>query len=234
LEATLDFLRGPLFRLCFAVMILGLMRSLFLSIFGMITAMRRAGDKVIPYNDLIKKTILWFIPITRLFRARPVYSLVSFVWHIGLILVPLFYSTHVLLFKNSVGFAWPAMNQQLAHNLTILTIVASLFLFIGRIASKESRSISKFADFAWPLFLGIIFLTGHICARGEISSSTYQWFMFIHLVTANVTMFLMPFTKIAHCILFPLNQFISAVAWKFPQGAGDRVAKTLGKKEIPA
>jgi len=214
-------------------MILGLLRTFILSFYGMISALNRAGDKVLPYGDLIKKTLLWFVPITRIFRARPFYSLVSFIWHIGLILVPIFYSAHVLLFEKSVGFAFPALDQGLAHILTRITIVTSILLFMGRVMSKEARALSKFADYAWPLLLGAIFLTGHICAEGKVSASTYQNLMMIHLIAGNLTMFLMPFTKLAHSVLFPLGQFVSGIGWKFPKGAGDKVAKTLGKKEVP-
>ena len=44
---------------------------------------------------------------------------------------------------------------------------------------------------------------------------------------ANIIMALIPFTKIAHCILMPMSQAVIAVGWKFPAGAGTRVIETL-------
>jgi len=40
-------------------------------------------------------------------------------------------------------------------------------------------------------------------------------------------------TKIAHCVLMPLSQVVTAVAWKFPAGAGAQVAATLGYADRP-
>ena len=58
--------------------------------------------------------------------------------------------------------------------------------------------------------------------------------MFLHVYSADVIMLMVPFTKLAHCVLAPLSQAVSAVAWKFPPGAGDRVAATLGYADRPS
>jgi hypothetical protein len=34
-------------------------------------------------------------------------------------------------------------------------------------------------------------------------------------------------------VLVPLSQYVTAIAWKFPEGAGDRVAATLGHAGRP-
>ena len=52
--------------------------------------------------------------------------------------------------------------------------------------------------------------------------------MLLHVYAADLILVMIPFTKIAHCVLAPLSQIVTAVAWKFPAGAGDRVAATLG------
>lgn len=57
--------------------------------------------------------------------------------------------------------------------------------------------------------------------------------MLIHIFSANLIMVLIPFTKVAHCILIPLSQFVTGIGWKFPLGAGDKVIETLGYKDCP-
>jgi len=66
-----------------------------------------------------------------------------------------------------------------------------------------------------------------------IVPKTYQSLMLVHVYSANLIMLLIPFTKIAHCVLAPLSQLVTAIAWKFPAGAGDRVAATLGYADRP-
>ena len=45
---------------------------------------------------------------------------------------------------------------------------------------------------------------------------------------------LMPFTKLSHAVLFPFERVSSDVYWRFPAGAGDRVAEALHGKEPAA
>jgi nitrate reductase gamma subunit len=233
LEAWIEFGRGPLFRLSFAVMILGLLRVLILTLAGMIEAYRQNPDKLVPWKERARNTIAWLFPIRRLWTKRPVYGSASFLFHIGLILVPLFLAAHVLLWKQSVGFAWPSIPQKLADWLTLVVIVTGLGLFLGRLLHPGGRKISRHQDYMWLLLLVIPFATGYICSNAMVGPKTYQGVMLLHIYSADLILVMIPFTKIAHCVLAPLSQFVTGIAWKFPVGAGDRVAATLGYAERP-
>lgn len=233
MEAWLDFGRGPLFRLCFVLMILGLGRIFILSVVGMIENYRRSSDKIVPYKDLVGKTISWLIPVNRLWRKRPVYSTASFAFHVGLILVPLFYGAHVLLWEKSLGFAWFSISQTLADILTIVVVLSGIVLFLMRALYRPARALSRKQDYVWPLLLIMPFLTGYICAHWNVSSLTYQWMMLIHIYSANLVMVMIPFTKVAHCMLLPLSQLVTGLSWKFPAGVGDRVIEALGYRDRP-
>ena len=233
MNAWIEFGRGPLFRLCFTLMILGLARIVILTIIGMVEAYRRNEDRIVNWKELINKTFAWLFPITRLLRKRPVYSLVSFLFHIGLILVPLFLAAHVLLWKKSVGFAWSAIPQSLADYLTLTAIIGGLLLFLMRALYGPARAISRKQDYIWPLLIIVPFLTGYICVNCAVSPAVYRWIMLIHIFSANLIMVMIPFTKIAHCILMPFSQLVTGIGWKFPRGAGDKVIENLGFKDRP-
>ncbi|NQT35406.1 hypothetical protein HQ587_09465 [bacterium] len=233
MHAWIEFGSGPLFRLCFALMLLGLARIVVLTIIGMVEAYLRNDDKIINWRELIGKTVSWLFPIAKLLKKRPVYSLVSFLFHIGLILTPLFLAAHLLLWEKSIGFAWFAIPQSLADYLTLIVIVCGLTLFLMRALYGPARAISRKQDYIWPLLLVIPFLTGYMCVNGRISPATYQWMMLIHIFSGNLITVMIPFTKIAHCVLTPLSQLVTGIGWKFPRGAGDKVIETLGYKDRP-
>jgi nitrate reductase gamma subunit len=233
LDAWLDFGRGPLFRLCFILMILGLGRIFVLTIIGLVENYRRNPDKIIPYKELINKTFAWLLPVNRLWTKRPLYSTVSFAFHVGLILVPLFYGAHVLLWKNSVGFAWFSLSETWADVLTLVVIAGGVILFLMRSLYAPARALSRKQDYVWPLLLVVPFITGYICAHNGISPAGYQWMMLIHIYSANLIMVMIPFTKIAHCVLLPLSQLVTGFSWKFPAGAGDKVIEALGYHDRP-
>ncbi len=225
--------RGPLFAAAFAVMLLGLARLVALTLIGVGESYRRNWDRIVNWKEVRHQTFHWLVPVTRLWRTRPIYSTLSLLFHAGLLLVPFFAAAHVLLWRRSVGFAWRAMPQGAADVLTILALVTGAGLFLGRVGSSASRSISRKQEYFWLILLLIPFATGFLCSHAALSAKTYQSLMVLHVYSADLIMVLIPFTKIAHCVLAPLSQLVTAVAWKFPPGTGDRVAATLGYADCP-
>lgn len=233
MEVWIDFGRGPLFRLAFVLMVLGLFRIFLLTIIGVFEAYRRNVDRIVNWREVAIQTLEWLIPVRRLWRKRPVYSSISFLFHLGLLVVPLFLAAHVLLWKRAVGVSWPTVPQTVANVLTLLVIVCGVALFVGRVGLSGARTLSRTQDYLWPLLLAVPFATGYACSNLALGPNAYDALMLLHVYSADLILLLIPFTKIAHCVLSPLSQVVTAVAWKFPAGAGDRVAATLGYADRP-
>jgi len=149
------------------------------------------------------------------------------------LLTPLFLYAHVELWRASTGIGWWTLSRQIADLLTIATIVFAVLLWVGRLSSHTSRFISRKQDFLWPILLIIPFVSGYVCANGGASPVVYQLAMLVHILSAELIFILLPFTKIAHCVLMPLSQLISGIAWKFPAETDDAVCTTLNKKGAP-
>lgn len=233
MEFLLRLGRGPLFAAAFLLMVLGVARLVLLTIFGTVEAYHKNSDRIVDWKEVGRQTLNWLFPANRLWRTRPIYSTVSFAFHVGLILVPLFAAAHVLLWRKALGFAWRAMPQHLTNWLTVLTLVTGAGLLLGRTASAAARRISRPQEYLWPFLLLVPFATGYACTHAALSTKTYEEILLLHVYSADLIMALVPFTKIAHCVLMPFSQIVTAVAWKFPAGAGDRVAATLGYAEVP-
>ena len=233
MESWLEFARGPLFRLSFAILILGLLRILFLDIWGAYKAYRKAGDKSMPWKLILNRSMEWLFPVKRVAHNRPVYSIFSILFHIGLILVPIFLFAHVKLWKRSVGISWMTLPYNLAYWLTVSTIVFAIALIIGRIFNKSSSFISRKQDYLWPVLLIIPFITGFVCANLNVDPKSYQFFMLMHVLSGDLIFVLIPFTKIAHCVLMPLSQVVCTLAWKFPPNTDEDICTTLNKKGAP-
>ena len=161
---------------------------------------------------------------------EPMNQLISILFHIGLLIVPLFLFAHVQLWKESLGFGWITLPYQWAYWLTISTIVFAIALLIGRMFNKSSSFLSRKQDYLWPLILLVPFITGFVCAHLNVSPQSYQTFMLIHVLAGDIIFVLIPFTKIAHCVLMPLSQIVCTIAWKFPPETDAAVCITLNKK----
>jgi nitrate reductase gamma subunit len=211
-------------------MVLGLARIFVLDVWEAIRAHKRAGDKRLQWGSAISKTMQWFFPVKRGFSRRPIYSSFSIIFHLGLIPTPIFLLAHNQLWAASAGVSWWTMPDSWADFLTVTTIVAGLALFVGRVGSRSARALSRRQDYIWPLLLIVPFVTGFICANLAVSPATYQLMMLIHVLAGEAIFLLIPFSKVAHCVLMPLSQFIVGLAWKFPARVDEPICETLNKK----
>lgn len=229
----LGFARGPLFRLTFALMVLGLARLVVLSVWSVAASYYRAADRAQPYGLILWRTVRWFLPWQWAHGRRAVYRIIAVVFHIGLIGVPVFLFAHIDLLRRAVGVHWPALPQPVADVLTMATVGAAALLLVGRVATPESRSLSDKQDFLWPLLLAFVFATGFLATHPSISPCGYKTMVLLHVLSGELVFVLIPFSKIAHCVLVPFSHMLSDLAWRFPATSGEDVAATLGKKGEP-
>jgi nitrate reductase gamma subunit len=229
IEFWLGLARGPIFRSALVLMILGLMRHAFLTWFGILRMIASAGDRRMPYGQIFRATLLWLFPFKKL-NNRLWYSVTSVVFHIGLIFTPIFLAAHILLWRRGLGVSWPALPDAAADALTMVTICAGGFLLAGRVGNRHSRAISRFQDFALPILVIVPFLTGWVASRPEVNPFSYEAVMLVHVMSGNLIIVLIPFSKLAHAILLPSAQLVSEAAWHFPADSGVKVAVALRKE----
>ncbi len=229
----LDFARGPLFRLTIAVMALGLVRLVLLALYGIVRTYMMAGDKRLPWPVIRQRTLWGMFPFMRLARTRAVYGVVSALFHVGLLIVPVFLFAHIHLWQRGLGISWFALPPIVADILTIMTIVTGLLLFVMRAGSPLSRTLGRFQDYAWPILLVLVFLSGLFASHPTWCPVSYHVTLLIHVLSAEAAFVLMPFSKIAHCVLVPFSPLVSDLGWRFPATAGRDVCKALGKESTP-
>ncbi len=222
----LEITKGPLFRLALAVLVLGLGRLVVLSVWGMAVAIRRAGDRRLPYASVLKETISWLVPIHRLHRTRPVYSYASFFFHLGILATMLLLQNHVDILHGTLGLAWPALPRLLLDIVTLFAIAAGVYLLLYRVYMAGARALSKGMDYLLMLLLLNLMVSGYVAGQ-RWNPVPYDGLMLFHTLNGLVLLVLIPFTKIAHCVLFPLIRLASEVAWHLIPGGGSDVIQTL-------
>jgi nitrate reductase gamma subunit len=232
MEAWLEWARGPAFVFAFSFMVLGLARHAVLTIAAMYKHLRRAGDPSLAYSKLIRATLEWLVPVGKI-RNEVLYSTTSVVFHIAILIVPVFLGGHIALWARGVGISWPAIPHDVADVLTITAIVTAVALLVQRVSARASRSLSRFQDYALPPLIGVPFVTGFLVIHPAINPFAYEAVLFVHVMSANLIFILMPITKLSHAVLLPSVQFVSEIGWKWPADSGSRVAVALGKEEAP-
>ncbi len=162
---------------------------------------------------------------------RKAHGVLSFILHLGVVIVPLLLLDHLLLWQHSLGFRLPALPQLLANFLTVVTILAAVGLIISRVASKVARRLTSWSDYALLVLIIVIFCSGYVASR-PWNPLSWEGTMIIHVLAGNALLLMMPFTKLAHIVLYPVLKFSGELAWKFPARTGEEVALTLDEKEV--
>ena len=233
MDAVIEFLRGPLFRFSIAVVILGLSRHVVLSAIGFWRARSRAGHKEIEVGTVVARTVSTLNPVRYMLSGRWLYTVLSVAFHVGLILVPLFFLGHIRLWERGIGLSWPGIPSALADVLTWLTILTGIGLLVGRAAFRDSREMSRAQDWILPPLIIFAFLTGYLLAHPGTNPLGRELTMLVHVSVSNLLLLITPFTKIAHCVMLPFSQLVAEMAWRLVPGAGTDVIKTLGKEGEP-
>lgn len=232
----LSLATGPVMRFALVLLVLGLLRLVLLTLWDMAMAVRRAQDRHIPYFKIFGETFRWLLPFSRRHRTRRVYSFASFGFHLGILIVGFFLSNHIDIWLRAVGTSLAptpyalSLDKRILDGLTLVTILAGLVLLFYRLYAPSSRALSKGMDYLLLVLILNIFVSGFIAGKdGLIASAplSYDQIMLFHTLNGLVLLATIPFTKIAHCVLFPLIRLGSEIAWRMKPGGGSEVVKTL-------
>ena len=232
MDAWIELARGPFFRIALTVMVLGLGYRLAVTISHIATAWYRAGDRHLPISDIAEATVRWIFPV-RLLRTRPAYSAASFLFHLGVVLVPLFLIGHVALLEGFVPAVWPVLPPVAADAFTVVAILALLVLLVGRVSSRSASVLSRTQDVALLVILVATLFFGFLGSHPTISPLASRTMLLFHILLGDLVLVLVPTTKIAHCVLYPLTQLLFQLGWHFPAASGRHVAQALAKEDEP-
>jgi nitrate reductase gamma subunit len=73
-------------------------------------------------------------------------------------------------------------------------------------------------------------LSGFLVAHPRWSPIDPRLVYLLHLLSAELLLVLVPFTKLVHMVLFWTNRTTAEIGWRFAPGAGERIRMTLHKE----
>ncbi len=215
--------KGPAFLFVLIVLLLGLLRLMILTTWDIIAGIRRAGDRRLPYRQIVLQTVLWLFPFNKLHRDRAGYSLASVSLHVGILIVSLFLRNHLDILHDNIGISWFSIYKPVLDMLTLIGILGISFLLLFRLYVTSSRRLTRTSDFLLLILIFNIFISGYLAGRSW-NPIPYDGLMLFHTLNGMALLILIPFTKVAHCVLFPLIRLGTEVAWHFvPQNSREPV-----------
>jgi nitrate reductase gamma subunit len=180
-------------------------------------------DKVVwPYMRWrfgLRSILHWLVPYgSANMRMRPAFTLLSFLFHICLLLTPILTVGHVLLWKESWGISWWTLPDTLSKVMVIIVLCGGLAFVLRRVSNPTVRFVTSVGDFVLVVLVLAPFATG-LLAYYQVFD--YQTIIIIHMWTGAIWLAMIPFTRIAHMLFFPLTRAYMGCEFGFVRGSRD-------------
>jgi nitrate reductase gamma subunit len=214
-----DFIRGPLISIAFVIFILGLILQLVQ--FFKLTKKKEWVYPPLEIKSEKKSARQWVDSCLAslngtLWKTDPLITIVTSVFHVFLIVVPIFLLGHNILLDHSWGLSLWSLPESITDVLTLVVFICVAFFLARRLFLARVRTITTLYDYVILLIAVAPFLTGYF--------AYHQWFnydavMTLHILTGEVMLITIPFTKLGHMVFFFLYRFLIGNEYSFAKGA---------------
>ncbi len=195
---------GPLAWGAFIVFIGGCLWRL-ISMFRLVSEKEKFIFSYMSWKYSLRSIFHWIIPFATVnWRRHPVLTIVTFAFHLCLVLTPLFLMAHVILWSESwLGISYWSLPDGLADIMTLVVIGACIFFLIRRLTLPEVQFVTSASDYVILAIVAAPFVTGFIAYHQWIN---YQLFLILHILAGEIMLIAIPFTRLSHMIFSPFTR----------------------------
>jgi nitrate reductase gamma subunit len=198
-----NFVAGPLAWLAFLIFIGG-------SAYKLVTMAKEAKEKdalVYEYwstTHAVQSMLHWLTPFgSRNWRINPVLTIVTFAFHVCLVLVPLFAFAHVVLWKEAFDISWITLPEGLTDLMTMVVIFGCVYFLVRRLTKPDVKYLTSRSDFIILAIVALPFITGYWASQGWFA---YKLVYILHMLAGEIMLAAIPFTRLAHALYFPFTR----------------------------
>jgi nitrate reductase gamma subunit len=192
-----SFVSGPLAWVAFIVFFAGILYRLI----DMIVQVNKKEPFIFTYMSLkysLRSIIHWITPFGTLnWRRNPILTIVTFAFHISLILSPIFLLSHVTLWDEAWNISWWTLPDGVADIMALIVIAGSLFFLIRRLTQREVQFVTSTSDYVILAIVAAPFITGFLAYHQWFG---YPIFVILHILAGEIMLVAIPFTRLSHMI----------------------------------
>lgn len=203
MHSLYNFVSGPLVWLAFIVFIGGCLYRL-ITLIVLVHKKEKFIYSYMSWKYSLRSIVRWSTPFaTENMRRHPAMTIVAYVFHICLILTPIFLLAHVTLVDESWDLSWWTLPDALAAIMTLLVIGACVFFLVRRLVNPEVQYVTSASDYILLAIVAAPFITGFLVY--------YQWFgyqtlLILHILSGEIMLVAIPFTRLSHMLFAPLTR----------------------------
>ena len=192
-----NIVAGPLAWVAFILFFGGI----FFRLVRLLVLVRKTEKFIFTYMSLkysLRSIVHWIVPFaTTNWRERPVLTVVTFVFHLGLLIVPIFLLSHVVLWDEAWNLSWGTLPDSLSDVLTLVIIACCIFFLVRRLVRPEVQFVTDASDYLLLAIVAAPFVTGFLAYHQWLGS---DWMTIVHMLSGEIMLAAIPFTRLSHMI----------------------------------
>lgn len=138
-------------------------------------------------------------------KTSPIELIAGYAFHLGLFLIVFFYVPHILVIKEFIGLSWGGLPFWLIDGVTLITLATLVLVFWFRVSKPVRRYISTFNDYFALAVTFLPVITGYLAYHRMVLP--YSEMLVIHILTVELLLISMPFTKLMHAFSFAVSRW---------------------------
>jgi len=185
--------RHTLLRLAFLILLFGLGMRILFFLFAVIKFSLRQQFR---WRHLCANLGRAMVPLHMAVPKKPLSTLLRYIFHTGIVVVPIWYSGHVYLWEEyGFNWYWTPLPDVWSDRLTLTVLILSGCFFIRRIIIIKSRRDSSTSDFLVIIVTALAFSTGYLFTSGTLDFIPFfsNYLESIHILSAEIMMVMVAF-----------------------------------------
>ena len=198
-----NFVSGPLAWLAFIVFFGGSFYRL-ITLFVLINQKEKFIYSYMSLKYGLRSILHWSTPFaTENMKRHPLLTIVTFAFHICLLLTPIFLLAHVTMIDESWNISWWNLSEGAAQIMTVMVVACCVFFLIRRLVSPEVQYVTAASDYVILALVAAPFVTGFLAYYQWLN---YQIVVILHILSGEILLVAIPFTRLSHMLFAPLTR----------------------------
>lgn len=203
MHAFINFIMGPMVWISFIIFFAGVAFKLF-SLFKHVNETEKFIFTYMSPKYSFRSIFAWLVPFLPVStRKSPVFYGISYLFHLFLLITPIFLLAHVLLLEEAFNISWITINETVADVFTLAVILSLIFFTVRRMMVPEVKFLTQPSDYVFILIVALPFVTGFLAFHQTLA---YKWMVIGHVLSGELMLILIPFTRFFHMFMAPFTR----------------------------
>jgi len=182
-----SFVIGPLLGITFMAAIIGILARITFSFYAIIKSSKHKDRR---WRYVLTTVGRMFLPFYKAVTKKPFYAAPRYIFHVGLIVVPIWSSGHIVMLSMSrFGWYWTPLPDAFVDVMTLFLLGLAAFFFIRHIILADFLSSSK-SDCFLIAITALPFLTGFIAYHQWLD---YNIMVILHILSGEMMLIVVVF-----------------------------------------